>query len=344
GAPSRRSGPGVDSRGEVGPPGPNNQNVAASSIQSQPSYAQAASQNARGRFDLSRYLPTAEELKNYQVLRVSNVPPFEDAFRLRDLLKPLFEPYGEILEIEPVFFQNFTVKIKTGEYLVNFKLADLDKPVPNSLKCTARNSTFPLTVRLDGNTNPDGCYFCHSPRHSRAHFWARCPQRKEQHPREAKPQARSHTHREFTTVSPRPPPPETTVSKPRWNLGPIPTLSAFTASLERAGPDPVTPTPARCGRSPNKRRASPATRAQTSSPTKSRKLLVPRGHTKTTRSISTPSRASVPTLEPPLTSLQNASQTVSSQATYADNNELSTSMETDPAKPSDTGFGEMSTF
>ncbi|KAK9481417.1 hypothetical protein V1514DRAFT_10322, partial [Lipomyces japonicus] len=84
----------------------------------------------------ARYLPTAEELKNYQVLRVSNVPPFEDASRLRDLLKPLFEPYGEILEIEPVFFPNFTVKIKTGEYLVNFKLADLDKPVPNSLECS----------------------------------------------------------------------------------------------------------------------------------------------------------------------------------------------------------------
>ncbi|KAK9475603.1 hypothetical protein V1514DRAFT_323002, partial [Lipomyces japonicus] len=41
----------------------------------------------------ARYLPTAEELKNYQVLQVSNVPPFKDASRLRDLLKPLFEPY-----------------------------------------------------------------------------------------------------------------------------------------------------------------------------------------------------------------------------------------------------------
>ncbi|KAK9475618.1 hypothetical protein V1514DRAFT_355962 [Lipomyces japonicus] len=183
----------------------------------------------------ARYLPTAEELKNYQVLRVSNVPPFEDASRLRDVLKPLFEHYGEILDIKPVFFQNFTIKIKTGEYLVNFKLADLDKSVPNSLECTARNSTFPLTVCLDGKTNFDECYFCHSPRHvrrtcpaappcrfcqSRAHFWVRCPQRKEQHPSEAKPQAHSHAHREFTTVSPRrPPPPETTVSKPRWNLG-----------------------------------------------------------------------------------------------------------------------------
>ncbi|KAK9477384.1 hypothetical protein V1514DRAFT_343748 [Lipomyces japonicus] len=158
----------------------------------------------------ARYLPTAEELNNYRVLRVSNVPRFEDAFLLCDLLKPLFEPYGEILEIEPVFFQNFTVKIKSGEYLVNFKLVDLDKPVPNSLECTARNSTFPLNVCLNGKTNPDGCYFCHSPRHvrrtcpvappcrfcqSRAHFWVRCLQRKKQHPSEAKPQAHSHTQR-----------------------------------------------------------------------------------------------------------------------------------------------------
>ncbi|KAK9475964.1 hypothetical protein V1514DRAFT_354767 [Lipomyces japonicus] len=204
------------------------------------------------------------------------------------------------------------------------------------------------------------------------HFWARCPQRKDQHPREAKPQARPNTHREPTTDSP-PPPPETTVSKPRWNLGPIPTLAAFTASLEKAVPAPVTPTPARRGRSPTKRRASPATRAQTSSPTKSRKLLAPRGHTKTTRSISTSSRASVPvilsedcdipgplasepisndgqssgaqkTLEQPMMSPQISSETVSSQATYVDDNELSTSMETDPAKPSDTGFGVTSTF
>ncbi|KAK9476055.1 hypothetical protein V1514DRAFT_337987, partial [Lipomyces japonicus] len=271
------------------------------------------------------YLPTAEELKNYQVLRVSHVPPFEDASRLRDFLKPLFEPYGEILEIEPVFFQNVTVKIKTGGYLVNFKLADLDKPVPNSLECTARNSTFPLIVRLDGKTNPDGCYFCHSPRYvrrtcpaaspcrfcqSRLIFWVRYPQRKEQHPSETKPQARSHNHREFTPDSSRTPLPETTISKPRWNLGPIPTLAAFIASLEKA---------------------------------------VPRGHTKTTRSISTPSRARAPvhlsedcdtpgplasepiphdgqssgakeTLEPPLTSPQNSSETVSSQATYVDDN------------------------
>ncbi|KAK9475636.1 hypothetical protein V1514DRAFT_339575 [Lipomyces japonicus] len=199
----------------------------------------------------ARRLPTESELRSQQVFQLRHVPYLKDERTAFEAFEQVIAPYGEIVDL--IRDTNTPHPLAhNGNYQLIVKLADLTKAVPHSLDIQVDGCPFTIPVRLDGHANHGGCYFCHSPLHTRRdctqappcrhcksgdHFWRRCPSRPKLDQLTAPPPSTPPAPR---TVSP----PTTTVDEPTNH-----DILAVTTT-----PTPV-PRQAR-GRSPAKRLAN----------------------------------------------------------------------------------------
>ncbi|KAK9475605.1 hypothetical protein V1514DRAFT_339775, partial [Lipomyces japonicus] len=114
----------------------------------------------------ARRLPTESELRSQQVLQLRHFPYLKDERTAFEAFEPVIAPYGEIVDL--IRDTNTPHPLAhNGNYQLIVKLADLTKAVPHSLEIQVDGCPFTIPVRLDGHANHGGCYFCHSPLHTR---------------------------------------------------------------------------------------------------------------------------------------------------------------------------------